>query len=131
MPATAPPGEDGAEPPAGLRSVPPSRGREGARPANQPAQRSGAVSVGIEPLTSRGPRRLAKPKPVRVRADEVGRPLRIGNRDVDAVRESWLVEDRWWTEAPLRRRYWEVVTGDGRDLVVFRDLEEGRWYSQR
>jgi hypothetical protein len=24
-----------------------------------------------------------------------------------------------------------VVTGDGRDLVVFRDLLEGRWYSQR
>ena len=55
----------------------------------------------------------------------------IGNREVDAVRESWLVEDRWWTDAPLRRRYWEVVTADGRDLVVFRDLIEGRWYAQR
>jgi CO dehydrogenase/acetyl-CoA synthase delta subunit len=55
----------------------------------------------------------------------------VGNREVDAVRESWLVEDRWWTDAPLRRRYWEVVTGDGRDLVVFRDLLEGRWYAQR
>ena len=99
--------------------------------ARRAAQRNGAVSVGIEPLTSRGPRRLAKPKPVRVQADNVGRPLRIGHREVDAVRESWLVEDRWWTDEPLRRRYWEVVTGDGRDLVVFRDLEEGRWYAQR
>ena len=35
------------------------------------------------------------------------------------------------TDRPLRRRYWEVVTIDGRDLVVFRDLEEGRWYRQR
>ena len=86
---------------------------------------------GIEPGASRGPRRLAKPKPVRVQADEVGRPKKIGHREVDAVRESWLVEDRWWTDAPLRRRYWEVVTADGRDLVVFRDLQEGRWYSQR
>jgi CO dehydrogenase/acetyl-CoA synthase delta subunit len=50
---------------------------------------------------------------------------------VEAVRESWLVEDRWWTDAPLRRRYWEVVTADGRDLVVFRDLQKGRWYGQR
>jgi hypothetical protein len=24
-----------------------------------------------------------------------------------------------------------VVTGDGRDVVVFRDLIEGRWYAQR
>jgi hypothetical protein len=50
---------------------------------------------------------------------------------VDAVRESWLVEDRWWTTQPLRRRYWEVVTVGGRDLVVFRDLEGGGWYLQR
>ena len=41
------------------------------------------------------------------------------------MRESWLVEDRWWTDDPLRRRYWEVVTADGRDLVVFRDLVDG------
>ncbi len=47
------------------------------------------------------------------------------------MRESWLVEDRWWTDAPLRRRYWEVVTVCGRDLVVFRDLEAGRWFAQR
>jgi hypothetical protein len=85
----------------------------------------------MEPVTSRGPRRLAKPKPVRVRADDAGRPKMIGQREVDAVRESWLVEDRWWTDAPLRRRYWEVVTADGRDVVVFRDLHEGRWYAQR
>jgi hypothetical protein len=91
----------------------------------------GAASAGIEPVAGRGPRRLAKPKPVRVKADDAGRPLLIGKREVDAVRESWLVEDRWWTEEPLRRRYWEVVTGDGRDVVVFRDLIEGRWYAQR
>jgi hypothetical protein len=89
------------------------------------------ASAGIEPVASRGPRRLAKPKAVRVKADDSGRPLMIDKREVDAVRESWLVEDRWWTDAPLRRRYWEVVTGDGRDVVVFRDLLEGRWYAQR
>ena len=44
------------------------------------------------------------------------------------MRESWLIEDRWWTDRPLRRRYWEVVTVDGRDLVVFRELREGHWY---
>jgi hypothetical protein len=43
------------------------------------------------------------------------------------VRESWLVEDRWWTEQPLRRRYWELVSESGRDLVVYHDLASGRW----
>ena len=79
----------------------------------------------------RGPRRLAAPRPVSVRTGEHGRPEAIAGRTVEAVRESWLVEDRWWTDAPLLRRYWEVVTADGRDLVVYRDLEAGGWFAQR
>ena len=80
---------------------------------------------------SRGPRRLATPRKVVVESGEEGRPQTVGGKDVEAVRESWLVEDRWWTSTPVRRRYWEVVTTDGRDLVVFRDLVEGEWYRQR
>ena len=76
-------------------------------------------------------RRLATPRQVRVVTGEGGHPEAVGGRAVDAVRESWLVEDRWWTDAPLRRRYWEVVTADGRDLVVYRDLEGGSWFAQR
>ena len=81
-------------------------------------------------LPRRGPRRLSEPRPVAVRAAG-GRPEAAAGRRIDAIRESWLVEDRWWTDAPLRRRYWEVVTVDGRDLVVFRDLESGGWFAQR
>ena len=78
-----------------------------------------------------GARRLAVPEPVAALAGQDGRPEAVDRHEVVAVRESWLVEDRWWTERPLRRRYWEVVTVDGRDIVVFRDLEEGRWYRHR
>ena len=76
-------------------------------------------------------RRLAKPRAVQVRTAEGRRPQAVDGRPVEAVRESWLVEDRWWTDRPLRRRYWEVVTEGGRNLVVFRELGAGRWYSQR
>jgi hypothetical protein len=76
-------------------------------------------------------KRLAEPQPADVRAGPDGHPEEIDGRAVDAVRESWLIEDRWWTDAPLRRRYWEVVTADGRNLVAFRDLVRGRWYMQR
>jgi len=78
-----------------------------------------------------GPKRLNVPEPARVEAGRGGRPLVVDGRAVDAVRESWLIEDRWWTDVPLRRRYWEVVTVDGRDLVVFRELGSGSWYRQR
>ena len=78
-----------------------------------------------------GPRQLGLPRRTRVRAGVDGRPLAVDDRRVDAVRESWLVEDRWWTERPLRRRYWEVVTTCGRDVVVFHDLVRGGWFTQR
>jgi hypothetical protein len=55
----------------------------------------------------------------------------VNGRRIDARRESWLVEDRWWTERPLRRRYWELVSDTGRDIVVFHDLLDGCWYTQR
>jgi hypothetical protein len=78
-----------------------------------------------------GPRLLATPRRVTVGAGEDGRPVTVDGRTVDAVRESWLVEDRWWTDRPLRRRYWEVVTTCGRDEIVFHDLQKGRWWRQR
>lgn len=80
---------------------------------------------------SPGPRRIAEPHSARVHADGAGVPLQVDGRLIEAVRESWLVEDRWWTERPLRRRYWEVVTVCGRNIVVFRELEGRRWYRQR
>jgi hypothetical protein len=79
-----------------------------------------------------GPKRLSVPRRVAVRAaPDDGRPEVIDGREIDAVCESWLVEDRWWTERPLRRRYWEVVTVCGRNEVVFHDLGTGRWWRQR
>jgi hypothetical protein len=76
-------------------------------------------------------KRLNAPQPARVWAGDRGVPLSVDGRAVEAVRESWLIEDRWWTDDPVRRRYWEVVTGDGRRVVVFRDLAEGGWFAQR
>ncbi len=78
-----------------------------------------------------GPRRLGAPKAASVRADEQGVPLAVGPREVDSVREEWVVEDRWWTGRPLRRRYFELVLTDGRNVVVFRDLVGGDWFLQR
>ena len=76
-------------------------------------------------------RRLALPRGARVRVAPGGQPLEVDGQAVEHVRESWLVEDRWWTERPLRRRYWELVNERGRDLVVFHDLIDGRWFRQR
>jgi hypothetical protein len=49
---------------------------------------------------------------------------------VESVREEWLVEDGWWTQKPLQRRYFELVLEDGSDVVVFAE-PDGRWFRQR
>jgi hypothetical protein len=69
------------------------------------------------------------PRPIEVSAGEDGVPVAVEEVAVEAVREEWVVEDRWWTPKPLRRRYFELVLADGRDLVVF--FEGDRWFEQR
>jgi hypothetical protein len=92
---------------------------------------SGGGSRAVQVSAASGPRRLAVPRRVTVSPGVGGAPAQVDGRIVDAVRESWLIEDRWWTERPIRRRYWEVVTVCGRDEVVFEDLCSGRWWRQR
>ena len=76
-------------------------------------------------------RRLGVPVAATVRAADDGRPLFLGRARVETVLEEWVVEDRWWTGHPLRRRYFELALADGRNAVVFRDLRQRRWYLQR
>jgi hypothetical protein len=78
-----------------------------------------------------GPRRLNEPQPVAVRAEPEGSPRAVEKTAVEVVREEWLVEDRWWTAAPLRRHYFELALADGRALTVFCDAGSGRWFRQR
>jgi hypothetical protein len=69
------------------------------------------------------------PKPVRVQAEH-GKPVAVAGIRVEDVREDWIVEDRWWTEQPIRRHYWELITVEGRNVVVFYDKVTDGWFSQ-
>jgi hypothetical protein len=74
---------------------------------------------------------IGAPKPARVEVGRDGRPVAVGRSRVEAIREDWVVEDRWWTGRPLRRRYFELVLDDGRNAVVFHDLVGDTWLTQR
>jgi hypothetical protein len=78
-----------------------------------------------------GLRRLYAPQRVAVRTDPRGAPETVEGATVEAVREEWLVEDRWWTQKPLRRHYFELALRDGRALTVFHTDRAQRWYRQR
>jgi hypothetical protein len=70
-----------------------------------------------------------RPQAVRVKTGAAGEPAAVDSVAVEAVREEWLVEDRWWAPKPLRRRYFELVLADGRNVVVFREGDQ--WFLQR
>jgi hypothetical protein len=82
-------------------------------------------------MTGGGLHRLGTPRRATVHAGPGGVPTAVGRTRVEAVNEDWVVEDRWWTGKQLRRRYFELVMVDGRNVVVFLDLVSGRWFTQR
>jgi hypothetical protein len=47
------------------------------------------------------------------------------------VREEWRVVDRWWTEDPVARRYFDLVLETGENAVVYHDDEARLWFTQR
>ena len=79
---------------------------------------------------SRAARRLNEPRPVRVTVEE-GLPAAVGQVSVLQVREEWRVVDRWWTDAPVRRRYFDLVLATGENVAVFEDEEGGGWFRQK
>jgi hypothetical protein len=50
---------------------------------------------------------------------------------VREVRDEWRIVERWWTETPVRRRYFELLLATGENAVVFWDEPTGSWFSQR
>jgi hypothetical protein len=54
----------------------------------------------------------------------------VNREQVMLVREEWRVVDRWWTDDPVDRRYFEVVLESGRNVCVYRDAEAKCWFTQ-
>jgi len=82
-----------------------------------------------EPGHSRSARRLNEPRPALV-ACEDGLPAAVNRVRVVVLREEWRVVDRWWTEEPVERCYFEVLLESGRNVVIFRDEPSGKWFRQ-
>jgi hypothetical protein len=80
---------------------------------------------------TRSARRLNQPRPALVEGRSGGVPCRVNRQGVMLVREEWRVVDRWWTEEPVYRRYFDVVLETGENAVVYHDDDTGSWFTQR
>ena len=75
--------------------------------------------------------RLNAPRPALVQMHVDGSPGVVNRQRVAVVREEWRVVDRWWTDEPVNRRYFEVVLESGENVCVYRDAEAACWFTQR
>jgi hypothetical protein len=81
--------------------------------------------------TARSSRRLNAPRPALVEAHGTGVPRTVNRQRVATVREEWRIVDRWWTDEPIDRRYFDLVLETGENTVVYRDGETQTWFTQR
>lgn len=83
------------------------------------------------PSAARTARRLNAPRAALVESHPDGTPRSVNRQSVAVLREEWRVVDRWWTEQPVARRYFDLVLESGENTVVFRDEDRGLWFTQR
>lgn len=84
------------------------------------------------PMGTRTLRGLAAAHPVEVVTAADGTPHAViaheRRRGVVTIRDSWRVQDRWWTDEPVDRSYFEIVLEPGRPMLIFREGTDG-WFA--
>ena len=92
------------------------------------------VTSSRTPLRTDRLRAVNEPQPVTVEFDESG-VMTVGRSDgrtvgkVEAILESWRIDDEWWRET-ISRSYLELLLDGGKRVVVFQDLLTGLWFMQ-
>ena len=92
------------------------------------------VTSSRTPLRTDRLRAVNEPQPVTVGFDESGQ-MTVGRPDgrtagkVEAILESWRIDDEWWRHM-IARAYLEVILEGGKRLVLFQDLITGQWFVQ-
>jgi hypothetical protein len=92
------------------------------------------VTSSRTPLRTDRLRAVNEPQPVTVDLDESGL-MTVGRSDgrtvgkVEAILESWRIDDEWWRRT-IARNYMEVILEGGKRMVLFQDLLTGQWFAQ-
>jgi len=70
---------------------------------------------------------------VEVAPDGEPRSVRHHGRWLAVVRvcDRYRTADRWWTDEPVARDYFDLLLEGERFVTVFADLARGGWYEQR
>ncbi len=79
--------------------------------------------------------KLNTPEPIPVKEDRSGSPVMVKTASrpvgIQAIDDSWRIDDEWWRSEPVSRRYYSVLLISGQRLVLYKDLVANRWYKQK
>ena len=98
-----------------------------------PAPEMRALQVPIDPSGADAIKPLHSPRPIEVQEGAEREPVSVCLerrwQQVATISDAWTF-DLWWLPEPVARSYYRVDPGDGRQVTLFRDRVEGRWYRQ-
>lgn len=99
------------------------------------------VTPARTPLRTDRLRAVNEPRTVTVELDAAGVPAKLWrSRDngggqeetaavIEAVLETWRIDDEWWRKL-ISRRYFAVILEGGARVVLFEDLVTHEWFMQ-
>ena len=87
--------------------------------AGRPAALDRPLAINSRPTFSR---RLAQQQPS---------SSKLVAQKITAINDLWQVNDEWWREYPISRRYYQITTQNDRRLTIFQDGMNGNWYWQK
>ena len=82
------------------------------------------VSVALPPTISNRPARSRWPT-------QDSRSPTLAALAVTSINDIWQVDDEWWRERPISRRYYQITTQDDCRLTIYRDQLNAQWYWQK
>ena len=111
---------DPPPPPRETREIEPGRGLMSIRVLRPP--------IGIEVVTAQD-ESGARPTELRTPArEESDRRPRLDGR-VRVASGPWALEERWWSEEPLDRDYWDIELDSGALYRIYRDNTSRDWFA--
>ncbi len=82
------------------------------------------ISVTLPPASSDRPTR---PR----RLSQESQTPALTSLAVTAINDLWQVDDEWWRERPISRRYYQITTQNDRRVTIFKDQLNAQWYWQK
>ena len=80
-------------------------------------------------------RNINQPKYIKVKVNQNNQPISVlvGNnwRKITKINDYWEINDEWWGDFPISRKYYSLTIDNDIRISLFIDLTYMSWYQQK